>query len=44
MKNLLADPALLFAFCVLSYFGIRVTLNLQDELVFCLFFNVLTLL
>lgn len=34
MKNLLADPALLFAFCVLSYFGIGVILNLQNELEF----------
>lgn len=32
MKNLFANPALLFAFCVLLYFGIRVTLNLQNEL------------
>lgn len=41
MKNLFADPALLFAYCVLSYFGIRVTLNLQNELEFFMFFNVL---
>lgn len=31
MKNMFVVSALLFAFCVLSYFGIRVTVNLQNR-------------